>query len=140
MLITITWCISDHHDSQDHPPGYYNTSKKIFSRYRALRTPSNILLVNLCVAGLIMISPLPLFYINLYHRGPHLGIIGAKVSNIQCFPVMKVLTVSTGGLWFSLHSRSHGADLAADLPDGGEGLGGLVHLSGQTPPGEASHG
>ena len=55
---------------------------RMFARYRALRTPSNILLVNLCVAGLIMLSPLPLFYVNLYQRGPHLGIIGAKVKII----------------------------------------------------------
>ena len=50
-------------------------------RYRALRTPSNIILINLCVAGLVMISPLPVFYINLYSRGPTAGIIGAKVGH-----------------------------------------------------------
>ena len=74
----------------------------IFSRYRALQTPSNILLVNLCVAGLIMISPLPLFYINLYQRGPHLGIIGAKVRLIliltHCVQLSWCLVVDSSDL------------------------------------------
>ena len=48
-------------------------------RYRALRNATNILLINLCAAGLVMLSPLPLFYTNLVHGGPFLDIIGAKV-------------------------------------------------------------
>ena len=80
-----------------------------------------------------MISPLPLFYINLYQRGPHLGIVGAKVRLIIS---LAVLTFSIWGFWFSVNSWSDGSDLAVDLPDCGEGLGGLVHLSSQAAQGE----
>ena len=42
-----------------------------------------MLLVNLCIADLLMIQTLPLFLINLYHRSPYIGVTGAKVSLIQ---------------------------------------------------------
>ena len=44
-----------------------------------MRTCSNMLLVNMCVSGMLMILPLPMFLVNLYHRGPYLGVAGAKV-------------------------------------------------------------
>ena len=40
-----------------------------------------MLLVNLCIADLLMIQTLPLFLINLYHRSPYVGVPGAKVGN-----------------------------------------------------------
>ena len=48
-------------------------------RYLSLRISSNVLLINLCVAGLAMLSPAPVFFINLHHGGPYLGETGAKV-------------------------------------------------------------
>ena len=48
-------------------------------RYLSLRISSNVLLINLCVAGLVMLSPAPVFFINLHHGGPYLGETGAKV-------------------------------------------------------------
>ena len=142
-----------------------------------------------------MISPLPLFYVNLYQRGPHLGIIGAKVRNIlpsvlhshssrnveawlslveRFIGMLHQLSYAIKnqhrarntpqtreglgsnldievensvfdscefwppiwGIWFSVNSWSDGSDLASDLPDCGEGLGGLVHLPGQAAQGE----
>ena len=53
------------------------------SRYLSLRISSNVLLINLCVAGLVMLSPAPVFFINLHHGGPYLGATGAKVEQ-QC--------------------------------------------------------
>ena len=52
------------------------------SRYLSLRISSNVLLINLCVAGLVMLSPAPVFFINLHHGGPYLGETGAKVDQL----------------------------------------------------------
>ena len=48
-------------------------------RYLSLRISSNVLLINLCVAGLVMLCLAPVFFINLHHGGPYLGETGAKV-------------------------------------------------------------
>ena len=47
-----------------------------------LRTSSNLLVLSLCMSGMMMIIPLPMFLINLYQRGPYLGVAGAKVISI----------------------------------------------------------
>ena len=36
--------------------------------------------LSLSFGGIMMLLMLPVFLINLYHRGPYTGVIGAKVS------------------------------------------------------------
>ena len=48
-------------------------------RFRNLRTASNLLILSLCLSDILMILTLPMFLVNLYHRGPYMGVAGAKV-------------------------------------------------------------
>ena len=64
---------------------YENVQKNIldisiFFRFRSLRTASNLLILGLSVAGIMILVMLPIFLINLYYQGPVTGIIGAKVT------------------------------------------------------------
>ena len=51
-----------------------------------------MLLVNMCISGMLMILTLPMFLLNLYHRGPYLGVAGAKVefTSILSFLLIKM--------------------------------------------------
>ena len=44
-----------------------------------MRVCSNLIVVSLSLADLLMLLKVPIFLFNAYHGGPHLGIIGAKV-------------------------------------------------------------
>ena len=70
-----------------------------------------MLLVNLCIADLLMIQTLPLFLINLYHRSPYAGVTGAKVGNKEnifenyfrsLFQIYGVISVCSAmaAIWF----------------------------------------
>ena len=49
-------------------------------RFRILRTPSNLLIISLSISGMMMMITFPMFLVNLFHKGPYLGVTGAKVS------------------------------------------------------------
>ena len=53
---------------------------KRYLRFCNLRTPNNLLILSLCLSGILMIFTFPMFLVNLYHRGPYLGVAGANVS------------------------------------------------------------
>ncbi|XP_026482135.1 opsin, ultraviolet-sensitive-like [Ctenocephalides felis] len=51
----------------------------LFVRCRSLRTPSNILVVNLAVSDFLMMSKMPIFIYNSILQGPALGSIGCRL-------------------------------------------------------------
>ena len=57
----------------------YSAHSLFKNRFYSLRTSSNLLLLNLCISGLGIVLPNAIFFINLYHKGPFTGVLGAKV-------------------------------------------------------------
>ena len=52
----------------------------ISSRFSSLKAkPNNLFVVSLSLSGLLMMSKLPIFLLNLYHGGPQAGHLGAQV-------------------------------------------------------------
>ena len=41
--------------------------------------PSNLFVVSLSLSGLLMMSKVPIFVLNLHHGGPYTGTLGARV-------------------------------------------------------------
>ncbi|XP_014283879.2 opsin, ultraviolet-sensitive [Halyomorpha halys] len=50
----------------------------MIARCRSLRTPSNLLVLNLAISDLILLSKIPLFVYNSYKQGPALGSFGCQ--------------------------------------------------------------
>nr|XP_018914573.1 PREDICTED: neuromedin-U receptor 2-like [Bemisia tabaci] len=51
----------------------------MFLRCRSLQTPANILVANLAVSDFFLLSKMPVFIFNSFHRGPALGTIGCQI-------------------------------------------------------------
>lgn len=47
--------------------------------FRFVRTPSNLLVLSLSLADLLMMMKVPIFLVNVYKGGPYFGAVGAKV-------------------------------------------------------------
>ena len=43
------------------------------------KKPSNLFVVSLSLSGLLMMSKIPIFLLNLYHGGPVAGLLGARL-------------------------------------------------------------
>ena len=57
------------------------------SRYSTLKAkPNNLFVVSLSLSGLLMMSKVPIFLWNLYHGGPHAGVLGAQVTSLSTTP------------------------------------------------------
>ena len=85
-------------------------------------------MVSLSLSGLLMMSKVPIFLVNLHHGGPHTGLIGAQVeifSNIFIFKYFQDIRRSVSGV-------RHGGHLEHHDPLHGASLGGLQSLPGST--------
>ena len=56
----------------------------ISCRFPTLKAkPNNLFVVSLSMSGLLMMSKVPIFLLNLHHGGPHSGQLGAQVKTSQ---------------------------------------------------------
>ena len=60
---------------------------KISCRFSTLKAkPTNLFVVSLSLSGLLMMSKVPIFLVNLYQGGPHTGQLGAQVESLSNMP------------------------------------------------------
>ena len=53
-----------------------------FCRFSILKAkPNNLFVVSLSLSGLLMMSKVPVFVLNLHHGGPYAGRLGAQVQS-----------------------------------------------------------
>ena len=59
---------------------FWKVKNILQDRFASLKAkPNNLFVVSLSLSGLLMISKIPIFLVNLYHGGPHTGVLGAQV-------------------------------------------------------------
>jgi hypothetical protein len=66
-------------------------SCNIILRTPSLRTPSNLLVISLGMSDMLMVVKVAIFMVNLYHGGPFLGLLGAKVCEVFLKSLLVVL-------------------------------------------------
>ena len=85
-----------------------------------------------------------MFIINLYHRGPYLGVAGAKVYfNAFLMSVFKhqpekgwQIMTFISDIWFDFYCLCNVYHLASYSSNNGESLGGFLHNHEQAAPGD----
>ena len=100
-------------------------------RFPSLKNSTNLVVVSLCVADLLMVAKMPVFFINLYHAGPYSGVLGAKVRRV-IFVNSKLANLHHySDLWVCVRGVRHGEHLVHHPADCREALGHLLGLQGQ---------
>ena len=63
----------------------------LWRRFSSVRTAANLPVLHLSISALLMNSPIVLFLTNLYHQGPYLGEMGAKVIMVITLTILPFL-------------------------------------------------